>query len=50
MFLAQHYLTDIIAGAILSIVVARIIEVYSKRINDSLAGIYNKLLGWAYKL
>ena len=49
-FLAQHYLTDIIAGAILSIVVARIIEVYSKRINDSLAGIYNKLLGWAYKL
>ena len=50
MLLAQHYLTDLIAGAIISIVVARLLKVYSKQINNALAGIFNKILGRVYRI
>lgn len=50
LFLAQHYLTDLIAGVIISLIVARLLQVYSKRINESLAGIFNRVLGRVYKI
>ena len=50
LFLAQHYLTDLIAGVIISLVVARVLQVYSKKINDVLAGIFNRIFGKLYKI
>lgn len=48
--LAQHYLTDILAGVIISLVVARLLKIYSKQINDTLAMIFNRILGKIYKI
>ncbi len=48
-FLAQHYFTDIIAGIIISLVVGRIIQVYSKRINGFLSSVFNRIFGGIYK-
>jgi undecaprenyl-diphosphatase len=48
-FLAQHYFTDIIAGIIISLVVGRIVQVYSKKINDFFSSIFNRVFGRIYK-
>jgi len=50
LFLAQHYLTDLIAGVIISLIVARLLQVYSKRINGVLAGVFNRIFGRVYKI
>ena len=50
LFLAQHYLTDLIAGVIISLIVARLLQVYSKKVNDVLAGIFNRIFGRVYKI
>ena len=50
LFLAQHYLTDLIAGVIISLIVARLLQVYSKKINEVLAGIFNRIFGRVYKI
>ncbi len=48
-FLAEHYLTDIIAGAIISLVVSMLLKAYSKQINNAFAGIFNRIFGRIYK-
>ena len=50
LFLAQHYLTDLIAGVIISLIVARLLQIYSKKINEVLAGIFNRIFGRVYKI
>ncbi len=49
-FLAQHYFTDIVAGIIISIAFAKLVQVYSKRINGFFARIFNFVLGKVYKI
>ena len=48
--LAQHYLTDIIAGVIISLVVARLLKVFSKSINETLAKISNRIFGKIFRI
>ncbi len=48
--LAQHYLTDIIAGVIISLVIARLLKVFSRDINETLAKIFNKIFGRAFRI
>jgi membrane-associated phospholipid phosphatase len=50
LLLAQHYLTDILAGAVISVVVCGLLETQAKKINNILAGIFNRLFGRIFKL
>jgi membrane-associated phospholipid phosphatase len=50
LLLAQHYLTDIVAGAVISLIVAGLLKIPSKRINNVLAGLFNRLFGRIYRL
>ncbi len=50
LLLAQHYLTDIVAGVVISLLVAGLLKSQSKKINNILAGIFNRLFGRVYKI
>ncbi len=49
-FLAEHYLTDIIAGVIISLAVSMLFKAYGKQINNAFAGIFNRIFGRIYRL
>ena len=50
LLLAQHYLTDIVAGVVISLIVAGLLKTQSGKINNILAGAFNWLFGGIYKL
>ena len=50
LLLAQHYLTDLAAGALLSILVAGLLRTQSRKINSALAGAFNRLFTRTYRL
>ncbi len=50
LLLAQHYLTDIVAGAVISLLLSGLLKTQSKKINNALAGAFNRLFGRAYRI
>lgn len=50
LLLAQHYLTDIIAGVVISLLICGLLQTQAKKLNGFFAGIFNMIFGKVWKI